>query len=161
MTDPEATQEGRVDRASLIVHATADVVYRAFEDPDAFILWLPPQGMTGRLLRYEFREGGNYEIELTYRTDTPAGTAKTTENSDLSRGTFLEIVPAHRIVMSVEFDSGDPAFAGTMIMTWTFESHGPSTWVTVAAAQVPPGIAAPDHETGLAASLENLARYLG
>lgn len=161
MADPALSQEGRVDRASLIVPAPADAVHRAFADPAAFISWLPPRGMTGRLLRYEFHEGGQYEIELTYRTDPPPGTAKTTEQSDVSRGTFLEIAPARRIVMSIDFESDDPAFAGTMIMTWTFEAQGSSTRVTVAAAQVPSGIAAADHEAGLAASLANLACYFG
>ncbi|HEY3493321.1 MAG TPA: hypothetical protein VGK73_01490 [Polyangiaceae bacterium] len=47
---------GRTDSASVVVHAKADDVYRAFASPDALIAWLPPDGMTGRVLEYDFRE---------------------------------------------------------------------------------------------------------
>ena len=161
MADRTRAAEGRIDRASLIVAAPAARVHRAFEDPAAFIAWLPPDGMTGRVFRYEFHEGGHYEIELIYRDAATPGIGKTKARSDVSRGTFLEIVPEERIVMSAEFESDDPDFVGTMILDWTFEARGPATRVSIAAAQVPPGIGASDHEAGLAASLGNLARYLG
>jgi hypothetical protein len=60
--------------------------------------------------------------------------------------------------MSVLFESGDPAFAGEMIMTWTFDPAPGGTRVTIVAEQVPAAISAEDHAAGLSSSLENLAR---
>jgi uncharacterized protein YndB with AHSA1/START domain len=123
--------------------------------------WLPPGDMTGRALEYDFRAGGRYRIELTYDEAAQPGAGKTTERTDLSSGRFLSLVPGERIVQSVEFESADASFAGEMVMTWTFESLGEETRVTITAENVPPGISKADHDAGLRSSLENLARYLG
>ena len=151
--------ERRTDTATLVVAARPDHVYAAFADADALLAWLPPQGMTGRAPEYDFREHGRYLIELTYGDDAPAA-GKTTERSDVTFGRFLALAPGERIVQSVAFDSADPAFAGEMIMTWTFEALADGTRVTVAATKVPPGITQADHLVGLKSTLENLARYL-
>jgi hypothetical protein len=52
----------------------------------------------------------------------------------------------------------DPAFAGEMIMTWSFDPVSGGTSVTIVAEQAPAGISADDHAAGLASSPENLAR---
>ena len=57
--------------------------------------------------------------------------------------------------------SDDPAFAGTMTMTWAVSAVEGGTIVEFIADNVPDGISADDHAVGLAASLENLAGYLG
>ncbi|KYF52670.1 ATPase [Sorangium cellulosum] len=159
MRDPAA--RGRTDAASLVVAAPPDAVYRAFADPDALMAWLPPEGMTGRALDYDFREGGRYRIELTYGAAAPVDIGKTTGRTDVSAGRFLSLEPGKRIVQSVAFESADASFAGEMVMTWSFEALPAGTRVTITAENVPPGISQADHEAGIRASLENLARYLG
>jgi uncharacterized protein YndB with AHSA1/START domain len=155
------TPQGRTDSSSLVVAAEPDAVYRAFAAPDALMRWLPPTGMTGRVLEYDFREGGRYRIELTHAETAPAGAGKTTGRSDVSSGRFLALEPGKRIVQSVQFESADPSVAGELIMTWHFEALSPGTLVTVTAENVPPGIAPADHDAGLRSSLANLARLLG
>jgi uncharacterized protein YndB with AHSA1/START domain len=150
----------RTDTASVVVNANADEVYGAFSDPEALVAWLPPNGMTGRVLDYDFRGGGRYRIELTYAGDVPPGVAKTTGRTDVSAGRFLAVEPSQRIVQSVEFESADVSFAGEMRMTWSFEALPAGTRVTVTAENVPSGIAKADHEAGLRESLQNLARFL-
>lgn len=142
------------------MQAPADVVYAAFADGAQLMRWLPPGTMTGRLLAYDFREGGSYAIELRYDEATPEGTGKTESKTDVSRGIFLALEPNRRIVWSVVFASTDPAFAGEMKMTWTFEPGPSGTKVTVKAEDVPSGIDAADHDEGLRGSLENLARWV-
>lgn len=122
--------------------------------------WLPPGGMTGRALEYDFREGGRYRIELTYTGDEHGDAGKTTGRTDVTSGRFLTLEPGKRIVQSVEFESADEAFAGEMTMNWTFETVPEGAHVTVTAKNVPPGITQEDHDAGLRASLENLARFL-
>ena len=123
--------------------------------------WLPPAGMRGRALEFDFRAGGRYRIELTYEEAAlPGGVGKSTERTDVSKGTFLELVPDRRIVQSVEFESDDRAFAGEMVITWTLEPAEGGTRVTVTAEHAPAGISAEHHAAGLASSLENLARFV-
>ena len=122
--------------------------------------WLPPSGMTGRVLEYDFSEGGRYRIELQYVAGMRTGSGKSTNSSDITKGQFLELVPGSRIKQSVEFESSDSAFAGTMTMTWTFETGHGGTTVTVAADNVPPGISEDDHAAGLRSSLDNLAGFV-
>lgn len=149
----------RTDTASVVIPAPPDGVYRAFTDAEALMSWLPPGTMTGRALEYDFREGGRYRIELTYGQGAPGGGGKTTGRTDVSQGRFIALEPGRRIVQSVEFDSQDPAFFGEMVITWQLEPVGTETRVTVTAANVPPGISKADHDAGLRATLENLARY--
>jgi uncharacterized protein YndB with AHSA1/START domain len=147
----------RTDTASRTIAAPPEAVYRAFVDPKALMAWLPPAGMTGQALEYDFREGGRYRIELAYGS---AGSGKTTERTDISTGRFLALEQRRRIVQSVQFDSDDPAFAGEMIMTWRLDGVPEGTRVTVTADDVPSGISKADHDAGLASSLENLARFV-
>jgi hypothetical protein len=70
------------------------------------------------------------------------------------------MTPGRRIRQSVEFDSGDPAFAGEITITWSFEPARDGTLVTVTADHVPSGISKADHDAGLTSSLDNLARFV-
>jgi uncharacterized protein YndB with AHSA1/START domain len=150
---------GRTDTRSLVIPAAPDALYRAFADAHALMEWLPPGNMTGRALEYDFREGGRYRIELSYQEAAPEGPGKTTSHTDVSSGRFLLLEPGRRIVQSVEFDATDAAFAGEMVMTWSFEPVAEGTRVTITAENVPPGIRPEDHDEGLRSSLENLARH--
>jgi uncharacterized protein YndB with AHSA1/START domain len=147
----------RVDTASRLIHAAPEKIYRAHMDPRALIEWLPPQGMSGRIDRFEPRVGGSYRMVLTYAQ--PAAPAKTTEDSDSMQGRFIELVPDRLIVQLVTFDSNDPAFAGEMKITWTFMPVAEGTRVDVRCENVPRGIRPQDHAAGLSSSLANLAKF--
>lgn len=149
----------RTDAASIEVSAAPAAVYAAFAESDKLMAWLPPGGMTGRALEYDFRAGGRYRIALTYDASAPAGVGKTAEHTDVSSGRFVALDPGRRIVQSVEFESADTAFAGEMMMTWTFAPTATGTHVTITAQNVPAGISQADHDAGLRSSLENLARF--
>jgi hypothetical protein len=60
----------------------------------------------------------------------------------------------------VEFVSEDPAFAGTMTLTWSLSAERGGTRVEIRADDVPAGISAEDHAEGLSSSLANLAAFL-
>jgi uncharacterized protein YndB with AHSA1/START domain len=155
----ESDGERRVDSATRVVSAEASEVFAAFADAAALMAWLPPGGMHGRAIEYDFRTGGRYRIELTYAGDSQQG--KTSARTDVSAGRFVAIEPGRRIVQSVEFESSDASFAGEMLMTWTFEPLTAGTRVTIRAENVPPGITRADHDEGLRSSLDNLARHVG
>ncbi|MFD1134865.1 SRPBCC family protein [Paenibacillus urinalis] len=148
----------RTDTASRVIKASPQTLYQAFVNSEALVTWLPPKGMSGRIDVFDPRVGGTYRITLTYEMDHDLP-GKTSNNTDVSQGEFLELVPEKRIVQSVNFSSEDPAFSGEMIQKWLFETISEGTKVTIICENVPEGIQKEDHDIGLRSTLENLAIY--
>ena len=147
----------RTDQAARAVAATPEQVFEAFVSEEALLQWLPPEGATGSFEHFDLRPGGSYRLRLTFER----APGKTTADSDVVRVRIVELVAGERLVQAADFDSEDPAFAGTMLMTWQV-SPAPEggALVRIRADDVPDGISAADHAAGLASSLENLATYL-
>ena len=134
-------------------------VWAALIDPEALLAWLPPGGMTGRFERFDARPGGSYRMVLTY-PDASGAPGKATAGSDIVEARFVGIVPGERVVQAVDFVSDDPAYAGTMTMTWEIAAVEAGTRVDIVAEDVPDGVSAEDHAAGLSSSLANLADYV-
>jgi uncharacterized protein YndB with AHSA1/START domain len=149
----------RTDRESRVIAAPPERVWAALIDPKALLAWLPPGRMTGRFERFDARPGGSYRMVLTY-PDASGAPGKATVDSDIVEARFVDIVPGERVVQAVDFVSDDPAYAGTMTMTWKVTAVDAGTRVDIVADDVPDGISAEDHAAGLASSLTNLATYL-
>src|SRR5690606_19132803 len=111
-----------IDRASCVVAASPDNVWRALTQPDALTHWLPPAGMTGKMHTFDLREGGGYRMELFYG-DAGSEHAKSTGNSDIAVVRFKELVTERKQVQCIDFEAEDPAFRGTMTMTWLLDPH--------------------------------------
>jgi uncharacterized protein YndB with AHSA1/START domain len=150
----------RIDSASRVITASPAEIYRAYIDPTALVRWLPPTGMRGRIQTFDPRDGGEYRIVLTYVDANQSTTGKTTRDSDVVHGRFLELVPDRKIVQSVQFESDAPGFAGEMTLTWQLNPVPEGTNVMIAAENVPDGISRADHEAGFAATLANLAAFV-
>jgi len=151
---------GRVDRASRVIRAARPAIYRALIDPQAWVRWLPPEGMSGQVEAFDPRPGGRYRMVLAYRSADHATPGKATPERDVVEGRFLELVPDRCVIHAVTFESADPAFAGTMTMTWGLADAPGGVEVTFTCEDVPRGIGAADHQTGLRSSLANLAAYV-
>jgi len=121
--------------------------------------WLPPGSMTGRMLHFDFREGGSYRMRLTY-AEPQQGGGKTSEDSDEVEARLTKLEYGRRIEQEVSFESEDPSFAGVMHMVWTFQPQDERTLVTIQAMNVPEGIPPEDHDAGLNSSLEKLAGFV-
>ncbi|NJP99976.1 SRPBCC family protein [Streptomyces zingiberis] len=150
---------GRTDSGERLIAAPPAAVYGALLDPAALEVWLPPDGMRGRIERWDPRPGGGFRMVLTY-LDPTGGPGKTSDATDAVEVGFADLVPPERVVQRAVFEAGDPAYAGTMTMTWHLAATGGGTEVTVTATDVPPGIDRADHEAGIASSLANLASYV-
>src|SRR5687768_207682 len=111
--------------------------------------------MTAVFERFDPRPGGSYRLVLRY-VDPSGAPGKATADADIVEARYVDVVPDVRVVQAVDFVSDDPAFAGTMTMTWEVTSVDDGTMVTITAEDVPDGISVDDHATGLASSLENL-----
>lgn len=151
----------RTDFASRVIAAPHERVYAALVDPEALTAWLPPDGMIGRFERFDPRTGGSYRLVLTY-AEASASPGKATADSDIVEARFVDLRPGVRVVQAVDFVSDDPAYAGTMTMTMTWEvtAVDGGTRVDITADDVPDGISPEDHAAGLASSLANLADHL-
>jgi uncharacterized protein YndB with AHSA1/START domain len=149
----------RTDRASRVIQASPQTIYRAFIDPMALVSWLPPKGMKARLDVFEPRVGGKYRMSLTYDESEHTTRGKTAEHEDVVEGQFVELVPDERVIQRVEFVSDDPEFAGTMTMTWSLAPVREGTVVTIVCEDVPAGIRKEDHDAGLQSTLGNLAAF--
>lgn len=148
----------RTDVASRVIAAPPGRVFTALLDRDALMAWLPPKGMTASFERFDPRAGGSYRLVLTY-SDASGAPGKAAPEADVVEVRYVDIVPDHRVVQAVDFVSDDPAFAGTMTMTWEVTAVEGGTRVDIVADDVPDGISAADHATGLASSLANLAEH--
>jgi uncharacterized protein YndB with AHSA1/START domain len=115
--------------------------------------------MSCRFERFDPRPGGSYRLVLTY-ADAAAAPGKATPDSDIVEARYVDIVPGVRVVQAVDFVSDDPAYAGTMTMTWEVTAVDEGTRVDITADDVPDGISTADHAAGLASSLANLADHL-
>ncbi|MEV1079281.1 SRPBCC domain-containing protein [Streptomyces sp. NPDC050211] len=149
----------RIDRAGRVIAASPAAVYAALLDRESLEAWLPPDGMRGRIERWDPQPGGGFRMVLTYldATDSPGKTSDATDVVDVE---FADLVPPERVVQRAVFEADDPSYAGTMTMTWHLVGAGDGTEVTVTATGVPPGIDQAAHEDGISSSLANLASYV-
>ncbi|SCG78695.1 Uncharacterized conserved protein YndB, AHSA1/START domain [Micromonospora echinaurantiaca] len=150
---------GRIDRASRVIAAPPATVYGALLHRESLEEWLPPDGMRGRIERWDPRPGGGFRMVLTY-LDSAGSPGKTSDATDVVDVGFAALVPGERVVQRAVFEADDPAYAGTMTMTWHLAATDAGTEVTVTATDVPPGIDQAVHEAGIASSLANLASYV-
>jgi uncharacterized protein YndB with AHSA1/START domain len=149
----------RTDSASRFIAVPPERAYAALVDAEALLTWLPPAGMSARFERFDLREGGSYRLVLTYM-DASSAPGKATADSDIVDARILELAPGVRVVQAVDFVADDPAFTGTMMMTWAVVPIEGGCRVDIRAEDVPAGISADDHAAGLASSLSNLAMFL-
>lgn len=141
-----------------MIHASPATIYRAFANMKALECWLPPEGMTGRILAFDFREGGSYRMILSYN-EPDHSPGKTSKHTDEVEVRFLKLIAHERIEQEVAFNSENSQFSGAMKITWIFTAARAGTEVTVRCENVPVGIRPEAHEAGLMSSLENLARF--
>jgi len=147
------------DKGSILINAPVSVVYAAFQSSEAMECWLPPDGMTGKMLAFDFREGGYYRMRLSYDGMAhPQG--KTTHDADEVEVEIVRLVENQCIEQRVIFESDKQEFSGTMKIIWRFQKTDNGTKVSVQFDDVPVGISKEVHEAGISASLNNLSQYV-
>lgn len=148
----------RTDTVSRLIRASPARIYAALLHPKALKRWRVPKNMSCDIAHFEAREGGSYEMKLSYRADTRMG--KSGAGADVVKGIFVKLVPNSRIEEAVTFQSPDPQFAEPMRLTTILAPTGSATQVVIIAEHVPPAISRADHERGIKDSLDNLAALM-
>ncbi|MBK5565746.1 SRPBCC domain-containing protein [Ensifer sp. SSB1] len=157
MTD--ASDGRRIDRAERLIKAPPSVIYAALIDPVAVAVWLPPEGMKGQVRTFEPHVGGLFRMELIYDAPDDRTQGKSSEDTDIVSGRFVALEQDRCVVQETEFQSDDPAVAGTMRITWALEPLADGTHVRVTCENVPEGISKEDHDAGLRSTLAKLAGF--
>lgn len=148
-----------IHAASRTIIATPRAIYRALIDPETMPCWRAPAGMTLGIIAFDARPGGRYRFALRYE-DSIVAAGKSTADSVIVDGRFVEMVAPELIVEDVTFESDDPAFAGTMRITTSLVPVSDGTKVVITAKNVPRGISEEDHHAGMSSTLKNLANFL-
>jgi uncharacterized protein YndB with AHSA1/START domain len=113
-------------RLHRVLHAPPERVYRAFLDADAIAKWLPPNGFTCKVDRFEARVGGTFRMSFTNFTNG---------RSHAFGGEFIELTPHERIRYTDRFD--DPNLPGVIEVTIDLAKVSVGTDVHIVQAGVP------------------------
>ncbi|ELZ05272.1 SRPBCC family protein [Natrialba asiatica] len=148
--DPTEADE-RSMTASRVVEASPERVYEAFLDPDELARWLPPTGFSAEVHHLEAEEGGTFRATFTGETEEFA------DYGHSFGGTYQELVRGERILYTESFETDDPAMAGEMTVTVTFETVSEGTEITVRHEGFPEATSPSDANEGWTDSLGNLA----
>jgi len=140
------------------VRAARSEVYRALLDADAVARWRVPDGMTSTVHEFAPHEGGSFRVSLTY--DAPDQAGKSSGQTDTYHGRFVELVPDVRVVEEFEFETSDPALAGTITMTTTLSDAPGGTTVTMEHEGMPDAVPPDENELGTRMALARLARLV-
>lgn len=138
------------------VRAARSEVYRALLDADAVARWRVPDGMTSTVHEFAPHEGGSFRVSLTY--DAPDQAGKSSGQTDTYHGRFVELIPDSRVVEEFEFETSDPALAGTITMTTTLSDAPGGTTVTMEHEGMPDAVPPDENELGTRMALARLAR---
>src|SRR5437588_10557043 len=101
---------GNTIRLHRVLRAKPERVYRAFLDPAAMVMWLPPNGFTATVHHMDAKVGGTHKMSFTNFA---------TGNSHAFAGRYLELATNERIRYTDKFD--DPNLPGEMQITVTLK----------------------------------------
>jgi len=129
-----------------VIAAKPEKLYRAFLEPDAIASWLPPYGFVCTVHELDAQVGGVHR--MSFRNFT-------TGHSHFFGGTYLELVPAKRLVYTDRFD--DPNMPGEMKVTVDLKAVSVGTEVNIEQQGVPDFIPPEVCYLGWQDSLQKLA----
>jgi uncharacterized protein YndB with AHSA1/START domain len=136
-------------RLHRVLATRPDKVYRAFIEADALAKWLPPNGFTCTVHRFEGKVGGTFK--MSFRNFTTGG-------SHSFGGEYKELAPGERIRYTDKFD--DANLPGEMQVTVTLKQVSVGTEIDITQEGIPDAIPAEACYLGWQESLKNLARLV-
>jgi len=136
------------------INAVREKVYKALIDKEALQIWRVPDSMRSHIHSFDGRIGGFFLISLTY--DSQSGKGKSTENTDIYTGRFIEIIPNEKVVEAGEFVTVDSNLKGKMIITITLKDSNSGSYLLALHEGLPRGVSASDNEIGWREALTKL-----
>ena len=133
-------------RLHRVLATKPDKVYRAFTEADALAKWLPPNGFTCTVHRFDAKVGGTFK--MSFRNFT-------TGDSHSFGGEYRELEPGKRVRYTDKFD--DPNLPGEMQVTVELKAVLVGTELTIVQEGIPDAIPVEACYLGWQQSLLNLA----
>lgn len=133
-----------------IFDAPRELVFAAWTEPHHIARWKGPHGFASTLDRFDMQPGGLFRFCL----HAPDGTAH------WQRGTFREIVPPRRLVMTHRWEREDGTMSPETLITVTFAAIGTKTKMVFHQAFFETEAARDGHADGWRQSFERLVAYL-
>ncbi|MEO5883556.1 MAG: SRPBCC domain-containing protein [Caldimonas sp.] len=96
-----------------VFDATPELVFRLWSDPARVKEWWHPKGFTTPVFDMDFRVGGAYRYCI-----------RSNEHQGWAHGIYQEIDAPHRLAMTFQWETGDPAHDIATLITLTFEAQG-------------------------------------
>lgn len=132
-----------------VLKAPVARVYKAFSNPSAKAVWLPPFGFICEVHAYDFKVGGSYKMSFTNFTN---------DQKHSWSGSFTEINPNQSLEYKDKFD--DPNLPGEMTVTIHFKEVLCGTEITIKQEGIPEMIPAEMCYLGWQESLIKLAQLV-
>ena len=136
-------------RLHRVLTAPPQKIYRAFTEADAIASWLPPFGFLCTVHEVDAKVGGQHR--MSFRNFTTGG-------SHSFGGTYLELIPAKKLVYTDRFD--DPNLPGEMTVTVELRAVSVGTEVHITQAGIPDIIPLDACYLGWQESLRKLAKLV-
>lgn len=136
-------------RLHRVLTAQPQKIYRAFTEADAIASWLPPFGFLCTVHELDAKVGGQHR--MSFRNFTTGG-------SHSFGGTYLELIPAEKLVYTDRFD--DPNLPGEMTVTVELRAVSVGTEVHITQAGIPDIIPLDACYLGWQESLRKLAKLV-
>ena len=136
-------------RLHRVLTAPPQKIYRAFTEADAIASWLPPFGFLCTVHELDAKVGGQHR--MSFRNFTTGG-------SHSFGGTYLELIPAKKLVYTDRFD--DPNLPGEMTVTVELRAVSVGTEVHITQAGIPDIIPLNACYLGWQESLRKLAKLV-
>ena len=109
-------------RIERLIDAPPEVVFRAWTTPEAMEQWyLDGDDFVTRVVELDLRVGGRYHIEFGPKGEPPY----------VETGTYLEIDPPHRLVMSETLEGVETPWSNTRVTVVLDEEDGKTRLVLV------------------------------
>ena len=128
--------------------APRETVFRAWTDPEALAAWFGPEGVRARNVEVDPRPGGRFSLEM-YETDGIYPLS----------GTFREVSPPERLVLSWVWGSGELEGLESVVTVELREKDG-GTELTLTHAGLPTDRARVMHGHGWTGSFNCLEQFL-
>jgi uncharacterized protein YndB with AHSA1/START domain len=127
-----------------VLPAPAEAVFDAWTRPELMMQWFAPTSMTTPAASVDLREGGAYRVEM----EGPDGTRY------VATGTYLEIVPARRLVFTWGWDGPDRR---ETLVTVELHERGEETELVLRHERFASSADRDSHREGWSGALEKLA----
>ena len=139
-------------------NASPQQVFDAWSNPEALGKWFGPHSHNCKVEKYDFRENGEYQIRMMPVAEDTDCAGDSSQDS-VCAGTFVQIIPAEKIVMTFGWIENGGDINGTLL-TIELANTKEGCELLLTHERLPNKEACDAHRGGWQGSLECLEEFL-